>query len=485
MKDKMVFLCLIVIISLFAVAAQSDRIEIHRNAAELDFPDSISFHLAITSQVEVEKITLIYGTNGRSCQDGGARQTVDFEGDDPITASWLWELDRSGGLPPGVEVWWQWEIVPADGAVMLTDRQTIINVDSSQPWQSIERDNVIVNWYAGDVAFAETILDEAVNSLDRSEASLGLPRPDRVELFVYASATAVKDAILFVPEWTGGVAFPKYGVTVLGISPDNAEWAANIVPHELTHLVEGMLTFNCRGVNLPTWLTEGLARYAEGEADLQEVAQMEAALADGRLPSLSSLNSGFSAYSGSASLAYTQSGQVVGYLIESYGAAQMTQLLQTMQGGLEIDDALPAVYGFDTNGLDVAWRTSKGVAPTPTAQAADGGVDNTPTPVPTLALGGIPGVTPTLPMTPSPMPAATEVAQTAVSPEPPPTQTALPTIEKSEPLPATATIETTAADSAQVDDGLTPASPFPWMPVTAFALLIIVVAFFVFKRGSS
>jgi hypothetical protein len=377
--------------------AQSSAITILQNEIAPDFPETIVFRTTVESAAEIERIVLRYGTDGRSCQTGGSLQNVTFEAGNRVEAEWEWELRRSGAIPPGVTIWWQWEVEDAAGSTTISERQEHVLADESHRWQTLSMDGVTVSWYMGNAAFGQAMLEQTGRSLAHLQDDLGLPQPETVQLWFYDSATAVKDAIVNVPEWTGGVAFPEYGITVLGVAPGQEAWAADIVPHELTHLLEGILTFNCRGIRLPTWLVEGLARYAEGETDAAEVDRMLDAMAAGSLPPLKSLAAGFSAYSDGAGQAYTQSGQVVAYLIGLHGPEKMTELLQTMQQGQDVDAALTAVYGFDTAGLDALWRTSVGYAPTPTSAADAAALAGTATAVPTIALGGIPQSAPDVP----------------------------------------------------------------------------------------
>jgi len=66
---------------------------------------------------------------------------------------------------------------------------------------------------------------------------------------------------------------------------------------------------------------------------------------------------------------------VVNFLIQTYGRDKMTALLIALRNGATIDEALQSAYGFDTDGLEDAWRASIGAAPRI-------GTSN-PTPVPT------------------------------------------------------------------------------------------------------
>jgi hypothetical protein len=406
-----------------------ETIRIASDTVHIDLPDTITFQLVAESDHLLEQAVLVYGTNGLTCQPGGSRQPVTFERANQIDIAWTWELKRSRALPPGAEVWWQWEITDAAGNRLLTAQQESVLLDTTHNWRSLSRDGVTVYWYEGNASFAEFVLQEAIESLDRLVEEIGVPRLEAVQLWVYDSPAAVRAAVVNVPEWTGGVAFPEYGVTVIATAPGQTEWTQRIIRHELAHLVVDARVFNCRGIRLPTWLSEGLSRYAERTDPSVELQPVRAALANGTLPPLRSLARGFSAYSNAASLSYSQSYAVVAFLIEAYGPERMDLLLATMQAGQPIEAALMTVYGFDTAGLDVAWRNAEGYPATPTSAADALALAATPTQVATLALGGVPvaqtTATPTAVPTliPTADPTATPtrptpLAETAVSPTP-------------------------------------------------------------------
>jgi len=84
---------------------------------------------------------------------------------------------------------------------------------------------------------------------------------------------------------------------------------------------------------------------------------MNAALDQQTLFSVASLASPFSAFANLSYLSYAQSYHIVKYLIDQYGQDKMLQLLNTFASGATTDDALLAVYGFDTEGLNKDWQT--------------------------------------------------------------------------------------------------------------------------------
>lgn len=425
MKQLLWVLCLgLVCLTAIPLYAQ-DTIQTTSDTVHIDLPDTITFQLLAESDNLLEQAVLVYGTNGLTCQPGGSRQPVAFESAGQIDIAWTWELKRSRTLPPGAEVWWRWEITDAEGNRSLTERQAAGLLDTAHNWRSLSRDGVTVYWYAGNANFAEFVLQEAIESLDRLVEEVGVPRLEAVQLWVYDSPAAMRSAVVNVPEWTGGVAFPEYGVTVIAAVPGRTEWSQRIIRHELAHLVVEARVFNCRGIRLPTWLSEGLSRYAERTDPSLELQPVRAALANGTLPPLRSLARGFSAYSNAASLSYSQSYAVVSFLIEAYGPERMDLLLGTMQAGQPIDAALMTVYGFDTAGLDVAWRNAEGYPATPTSAADALVLAATPTQIATLALGGVPMAQTTA--TPTAVPTLTPTANpTATPPRPtPPAETAV------------------------------------------------------------
>ena len=96
-----------------------DNFQVQDNRAIVNFPETIDFVLTLSTDIPVKRITLIYGTNAASCSHGGARQPQAFDSDTVIEIEWEWDLKRSGSLPPGAEIWWQWEIEDGNGGIFM------------------------------------------------------------------------------------------------------------------------------------------------------------------------------------------------------------------------------------------------------------------------------------------------------------------------------------------------------------------------------
>jgi hypothetical protein len=367
------------------VYAQSS-IAVIESKATVDFPGIIRFDLKARSDQEIEKVSLYYGTNAMSCQDSTSQQVIDFEPGKDIDVSWEWELKRSGALPPGAEIEWYWLITDAAGNSLQTDPQSLTIQDNRHKWQSIETDDqkARIQWYVGNQNFGKTLASITQESLQRLAKEIGVESSRPILITIYPSSEEVRDAMITAQEWAGGVAFPEYGSIIIGATQNDEVWLKSVIPHELAHLLVGELTFNCKGVRLTTWLSEGLSVFSEGPLSKSQLDGITQALEEDRLRPLHALERGFSPSGDQARLEYDQSGAVVQYLVEAYGTEKMADLLGAMQSGLLINPALEQVYGFDTDGLDSAWRVDLGFAPLPTAAATAEKSDATP--IPTLAL---------------------------------------------------------------------------------------------------
>jgi hypothetical protein len=346
----------------------------------LNFPDSITFRAAFESTIPVKSVVLEYGTDELTCGTVVAKAFPKITIGKTVNAEWTWEMKQSGSLPPGTTVWWRWRYIDENDQETLSRQKTITWLDSKYDWQMITFGLINLHWYAGDRAFAEELLDAAVTGLDRLQNDAGLQPDQPIHLYIYADNDDLKDAILYEPSWTGGMAFPEHDIVIIGISQRDIEWGRTTITHELTHVLVGHLTFSCLG-SVPTWLNEGLAVYSEGGLDPASESQLNNAIRDDQLLTVRSLSGGFSEIPSRAYLSYSQSYSIVKFLINTYGQTKMNFLLTALRDGTTIDEALLRIYGFDVEGLEAAWREAIGAAPRPAP--AQPTAQPTPTFVPT------------------------------------------------------------------------------------------------------
>lgn len=443
--------------------------------AETDFPEAIHFHLEVRSQSPLESIELMYGVQQTACADasGRARPEVPEPAGDgtTVTVDWTWDLRRRGSLAPGARVWWRWRVATTEGQALTTDEQWLSFDDDTHDWQSTAAGQITVHWYEGDEAFARTMLQAAVDAQARltADANANLEQPVRV--YFYGTSEDLQASLLFPMDWTGGVAFPELYTILIAAGPDDQDYGRHTVAHELMHLVVNQLAFNCWG-SIPGWLSEGLASWAEGEADPSQQAALEEAIAGDELLSLRSLGGSFSAHGTRAHLAYAESVSVVTFLLDEYGRERMMELLGVFREGASHDEALERVYGLDTDGLEDAWRAAIGAAARPASATPAGGEGGSVTAVPTLALwSGEP--------TAQPVTITATVGGGATATASAPARTAVAQVSPSPTVPATRALPTPIGGRETPGDG----GGVPWGAIGGGAVLVVGAAAVVVWRA--
>jgi len=336
------------------VQAQSE-LTILDSSAQAEFPSSLSFNLSAQSDVNITDIRLGYTVDRVSFAQVTSEVYIEFAPATTVDVDWTWDMRKTGGLPPGSGVNYWWTVENANGDKVETAPVQVQFDDNRYSWRSLTEGKVTMYWYEGDESFIQKLMTTAQQALARLAEDTGAYLKKPVKLYIYANAQDLRGAMIYPQEWTGGVAFTRYGTIAIGIASDNLYWGKRAVAHELTHLVIHQMTLNPYG-DLPTWLDEGLAMHTEGALGLEYTAYLNKAIAEKSLISVRSLSSPFSAYAGQSILSYVQSYSLVDFLISNYGQAKMLELLNTFKQGNTYDDALDKVYGFDMDGLDTLWQ---------------------------------------------------------------------------------------------------------------------------------
>lgn len=364
-KISLIVLLVCLLAGLFVPGAvQADgELAVTASSAVMDFPMRLIFNVSATSRAEITDIRLCYVVNRLEHAQIFSEIYIGFTPSTAVTAQWVWDMRKTGGLPPGSSVDYWWQVTDSGGKQVTTMPAQIEIEDNRYDWQSIARDDVTIYWYRGDNDFAEELMDAAYLALSRLAENTGAELESPVRFYIYASSADLRGSMIYPQEWTGGVAFTRYGIIAIGISPRSydVEWGKRVIAHELTHLVIHQVTFNPYN-DLPTWLDEGLAMTAEGELEPEFASALAKARKENTLISVRSLASPFSAYTGESLLAYAESHELVAYLIDNYGRGKMLELLNTFRQGAGYDEALNRVYGFDMDGLNELWRASLEVA---------------------------------------------------------------------------------------------------------------------------
>ncbi len=344
------------------------------------FPDGMEFSVSAQSDQPIESVRLRYTV----LPDGTTASGVpDFQ---PATSvSTTFSLAGSDTprlyLSPGTRIDYYWEVEDAAGNMATTPQASIVYEDVRFDWQTLESDGVVLHYYSGSDSDAQAMLDVARQSIAETSALLNTTVAFPVNVRIYASTDDMRPALQQRSETyesqiiTAGVSVSSDTVLVLG----NVSFST--LRHELAHIITAIAGEGPFG-DLPAWLNEGTAVYAQGDPEGFGDA-VERAIDRGNVLSVRSLTS----YQGDpdkVGLFYGQSWSLVSFLIDTYGEDDFAALFAEMKGGVTTDSALNTVYGFDQDGLENEWRASVGLPPreetaddgeepVPTASPSDGG----------------------------------------------------------------------------------------------------------------
>jgi hypothetical protein len=350
------------------VAAEAAITVMYSHVA-VNFPSQAVFTVEAESNVNIVDVRLYYQVDKMNYAEVASEGWADFTPASKVEANWTWNM-ANASLPPGAEVTYWWRIKDADGNKVETSPEIMHFDDSRYAWQSLtgtvpQDGELTLFWYTGGDSFARELMDACQEGLARLTQDIGTYPERPIKIYIYASDSDLKGAMISSNEWSGGVAFTDFGIIAINIPPSELDWGKKALVHELTHLVVRQVTFSPYG-QLPLWLDEGLAMYNEGELDPVFHSYLEKAILEDKLISVRSLCSPFSAYSEKASLSYAESYSLVEYLLDNYGQGKMLNLLALLKQGNTYDEALTAVYGFDIDGLDARWRATLTIPVVPT-----------------------------------------------------------------------------------------------------------------------
>jgi hypothetical protein len=331
-----------------------DGLQVLESRVEVDFPMKVNFSLSATGDTDITDIRLHYTVDQMSHAEVISEVFLKFEPATLVDVEWSWDMRKTGGMPPGSRMSYWWTVEDARGERIETE-PTVVRVDDVRyPWRSLSEGLLTLYWYHGDDSFARELMDTAQQALVHMASYSGAELESPAEIYIYAKPEDLLGAMIFPQEWTGGVAYTRFSTIAIGISPDSLDWGKRAMTHELTHLVIHQVVFNPYN-DLPTWLDEGLAMYAEGPLEPVFVNLLVQAINEDRLITVRSLSSPFSAYAEESVLAYAQSYSLLDFIINNYGQSQMLELLNTFREGSGYDEALQKIYGFDMDGLNELW----------------------------------------------------------------------------------------------------------------------------------
>ena len=259
-----------------------------------------------------------------------------------------------------LSIWF--EVTLEDGTSYSSETIKYTYEDNRFEWQSIQTDGFTVFWYQEDTDLGQRILNIADEGLERINSQIGVPWPDNIQIYAYASVLEMQDTLMFSGDsssWVAGHADPELGIIVVSLPP-GPEQILEIrrqIPHEMVHI----LLYDKMGSNyskLPRWLNEGLASTAELYPNPDFQLLLDKAHERDALIPIRELSSGFPIDAANFQLAYAEAYAFTWYLQQTYGTETIETLIQAYTDGMDFEAGVQAAFETSINGLDSDWRQS-------------------------------------------------------------------------------------------------------------------------------
>lgn len=252
--------------------------------------------------------------------------------------------------------------VTTETGIFVGPEASTVVTDERFRWRVRESERIRLHWYEGDDAFAARALRVGEKGIADAEEFLGVKLERKVDLFIYADERSFRGALgPGVRENVGGEAHADIGTMFALIEPSEigSSWVAEVVPHELTHLVFHVATDTPLSA-APHWLNEGIAVYLTKGYAPDDRSRVDDAISGARLLPLDGLAGQFPTTREGFFLGYAEAVSAVDYMARTYGEAKVGALVRAFGEGLTPDEAFREALGVDAAAFADAWLKEVG-----------------------------------------------------------------------------------------------------------------------------
>jgi Peptidase MA superfamily len=268
----------------------------------------------------------------------------------------------AAGVSPFSPVVGQFELVLGDGTIMDGPKIDAIYADDRFQWKTKTGSHVRLHYIDASDSFAQQMLDLADAGVKNAASMFGVADPKPIDYYVYPSQSAFQQG-LSEPGTVGGVALPSYRACFAIVAPGDTGYAAQVMPHEPTHVIFSDATGNPYH-EPPRWLNEGFAQYIAQGYDSDSRSLVTDGARQGTMPSLLALTNFFPLDSDRIYMAYAEAVAAVDMMVRKYGKADILKLVGAYAKGDSDDQAFQAAFGVDVATFDAAFMAANDAAST-------------------------------------------------------------------------------------------------------------------------
>jgi len=248
--------------------------------------------------------------------------------------------------------------VSADGQALNSPKYSIRYADNRFDWKQLVDEQITLHWYAGDLSFAQEVLNIARSSALNWRNYVNIPLPGKTGIYVYDSVEAMQSALQpSAQTWVAAHADPDLGIILVSLPPGPEQHLEmeRQIPHELMH----SSLFSALGpayASLPAWLNEGLASMAELYPNPDYQGLLENAYESGELQPLSALCRSFPVETDQALVAYAQAASLTRFIFDQFGPGALEEILAYVLQGNDCQASVEGALGVSLDQLESQWR---------------------------------------------------------------------------------------------------------------------------------
>lgn len=237
----------------------------------------------------------------------------------------------------------------------------------AEPWQEVRSKHFRV-FYVEGTEFANSVLNWAEIYYAQIRYDLGLDHvverdrtlwlwDQRCRIYLFPDRQSYLQAT-GAPPWSSGAV--NYRQRAVYSFDGAAKFLESVLPHELAHILfREFVGFD--NPEVPRWLDEGVAQYAEADRREAALAVMQRNVAADHYLSLEDLTglAVNTAHGGVARIFYAQAATLVHFFIQHYGAHRFIAFCGHLRDGSDVERALSFATSSrlqSLGDLEVAWR---------------------------------------------------------------------------------------------------------------------------------
>ena len=218
-------------------------------------------------------------------------------------------------------------------------------------WQKVTSTHFIV-MFTSEAAAAQSVSDRAEAYYSEIAADLGYTRyqnfwlwDNRVKILIYPTADAFTTAC-HAPAWAAGRANAERH-EIASFNQSGESFLSSLLPHEMSHLILGDFIGQDR---VPLWLTEGFAQWEQSRHLATSFPPPPRAF---KLKDLMVMEIRQETNEHRVALFYSQSANVVGFLIKTWGGDRFGAFCRGLRDGKTVEASLATAYPADIPSIEI------------------------------------------------------------------------------------------------------------------------------------